>query len=403
MKAMCAFVAAVGLVACCVASADELDDQELITRVARERHDPPPNDTAPGNATDLNQAEQQARVDLTLAQSRLELVLARKALRTNQFKDAATRAQRVLGLLKELPREVDASEYELQSEGILARAEKAGVDVAALAEQAPEPPPPGFDDYLDDQTRAAAEVARRYTGADRDTIDTRVDPRTLRQRTLRRQRPDDYGYRPGKEIFDVDTILERDRQRLYYEDALWKTYSADAARLLTEADEARVVPAGEVAYPDDWPEKTAKRAKYADGEIARSQSWIDQDGREWYVAIYDINDLTINPPRIDPVYSLDLAENMYYALDRHALRWGLGAYNLGWGAYGRGWGPFHYRDPWDWGPYYPQAHYFGGMPSLGWRQPLHSAERQEQIVEMIKAFTMRSTESKIISLPPQEQ
>jgi hypothetical protein len=385
----------VSLVVCCVATADQVDDQALIAQVARERSGPPATDATARNTADLSRAEQEARIDLALAQSRLELVLARKALRTNQVRDAAIRAQRVLDLLKELPQDVDASELELQAEGILARAEKAGVDTTRLAEPTSAEAPLGSDDYLDGQSRAAAEVARRYTGADRDTIDTRADAHTLRQRTLRRQRPDDYGYRPGKEIFDVDTILERDRQRLYYEDALRKSYSADAARLLTEADETRVVPVGEVAYPDDWPEKTVRRAKYADGEIARSQSWIDEDGREWYVAIYDINDLTINPPRVDPVFSLDLNENTQYALDRHALRWG-------WGAYNWGWGPFQYWDPWYTGPLYSPACYFGGAYGLGWHQPLHSAERQEQIVEMIKAFTMRSTESQIISLPPQE-
>ena len=161
MRPTCALVMVVGLVTCGVASGDEIDDRALIAQAADERHDPqtatPAQDTA-----DLSQAEHEARIDLTLAQSRLELVLARKALRTGKVRDAAVRAQRVLGLLEELPRELDASEYELQAEGILARAEKAGVDLAALAEQSSATTPTGFDDYLDDQTHAAAEIARRY-------------------------------------------------------------------------------------------------------------------------------------------------------------------------------------------------------------------------------------------------
>ena len=47
-----------------------------------------------------------------------------------------------------------------------------------------------------------------------------------------------------------------------------------------QADEARVAPQGVVSYPDNWPEIVAKRAEYKDGVIARSPSWIDQDGRE---------------------------------------------------------------------------------------------------------------------------
>ena len=378
----------VGLVAGGVVSADELEDRALIAQVADERHDPQTTTTPTKETADSSQAEQEARVDLTLAQSRLELVLARKALRTGQLADAAVRAQRVMGLLKELPRELDASEYELQAEGILARAEKAGLDVAALGEQTSAAALPSFDDYLDDQTRAAAEVARRYTGPTRDTIDTRVDARTLRQRTLRRQRPDDYGYRPGKEIFDVDTILERDRQRVYYEDALRKAYSADAARLLTEVDEARVVPVGDIDYPDDWPEKVAKRAKYAAGEIARSQSWIDQDGREWYVAVYDINDLIRVPPKVDPALTLGLTRGFYYGLGWQTPYWG--------------WDPFGYGYPWYGGGGFSPSQYFGGLDGYVWRTPMYSPERQEQIVQMIEAFTTRSTESKVIPLVPLE-
>lgn len=388
MRTVYALVAVVGLVAFGTAWADEVDDQALIAQVESERPDARQTGASkPKGPQDLGQAEQEARIALTVAQSRLELVLARKALRTHQIKDAAIRAQRVLNLLKELPPQVDASEFELQAEGILARAEKAGVDVAALAERASGgTSPPGFDDYLDKQTRAAAEVGQRYTGADRDTIDTRIEAETLRRRTLQRQIPGDYGYRPGKEIFDTDAILERDRQRVYYEDALHTAYSADAARLLTEADEARVAPVGEIAYPDDWPEKVARRAKYAGGEMARSESWIDQDGREWYVAVYDIRDLTYVPPDFQPTFSLDPAENLRNTLDRHALRWGHGF--------------FGGLPTWDLDVTIPLLRYFGGVDDYAWRGPKYSAERQEQIVEMIKAFTTKSTESEIIPLAP---
>jgi hypothetical protein len=391
MRTVAAFAAVVGVVTFAAVSADAGDDHALIAQAAAARQNASGGgDQEPATAPrtdDLGELEQEARIELTLAQSRLELVLARKALKTGRHKDAAVRAQHVLNLLGELPQEIDASVYELQAEGILARAQKAGVDLEAIRVRvADEPAAPGFDDYLDDQAQAAARVARRYTGADRDTIDTRVDARTLRQRTLRRQVPDNYGYRPGREIFDVEAVLERDRQRVYYEDALRKAYKADEARLLTQADEARVVPEGDVAYPDDWPEKVQKRARYAGGELARSESWIDRDGREWYVAIYDIRDLIYVPPDFQPTFSLDPVESERAVLDRHALRWRSGIFNS------------YY--PGDIAAGIPLLRYFGGVDDFALRGPKYSVERQEQIVEMIKAFTTQTTEAKIIPLAP---
>jgi hypothetical protein len=391
MRIASVFATAAALAIFVTASANANDDYDLIAQVGTTEPDTPartgPVPPAARASDDLGELEREARIEVTVAQARLELVLARKALKTGDHKEAALRAHRVLNLLKELPTEVDASVYELQAEGILARTEKAGIDVEALrAQAAGEGGLPGLDDYLDDQARAAARVARGYTGADRDTIDMRGDAQTLRQRALRRQVPDDYGYRPGKEIFDIDAVLERDRQRVYYEDALRTAYQADEARLLTQVDEARVVPEGDVAYPDDWPEKAAKRAKYAGGEIARSQSWIDKDGREWYVAIYDIRDLIYVPPDFQPTATLDLVENERNAADRHALR----LYS----------GIFHSYYPEDIAAGIPLLRYFGGVDDFEFRGPKYSVERQQQIVEMIKAFTTQLTESKIIPLAP---
>jgi hypothetical protein len=384
-------LAMIAVAGCAIGLASAQEDQAPSAQAASEQPDasasaPPPRAAAPG-ADNLSQAERAARIDLTMAQARLEVVLARKALRMQQHQDAAMRAQRVLDLLKEVPPEVDGSVYELQAEGILARAAKAGVDLAAVRESATSAKiRSGLNDYLDDQTRAAARVARRYTGADRDVIDTRVSAEALRQRTLRRQVPDDYGYKPAREIIDVDAVLERDRQRLYYEDALRNMYQADEARLLTQADEARVVPDGDVAYPDDWPEKVARRGEYAGGQIARSPSWIDQDGREWYVAIYDIRDLIYVPPDFQPPFSLDLVESARNELDRHALRWHSGVF--------RGYYPAEIAAG------IPLLRYFGGVDDFALRGPKYSVERQRQIVEMIRAFTAQLTERKIISLEP---
>ena len=76
--------------------------------------------------------------------------------------------------------------------------------------------------------QAAAEIARQYTGADTRDIDTRGDAEALRERALWNQMPDEHGYRPAKEIIDVHAVLQRDRQRLYYQDALRQAYTAES-------------------------------------------------------------------------------------------------------------------------------------------------------------------------------
>ena len=383
--AMTAFVGAAG--------ADVLDDQELIAQSVAERQAAdesqetatPASDQAPD---ELSRLEEQARIDLVLSQARLELIQSRRALRARRFVEAARKAQTVLRLLKQLPGGVDASVYELQAEGILAKAERAGVAIDRVPATAPESPEErrlaAATYRLDGQARAAAQIARGYEGADTADIDTRGDAQALRERALWNQMPDEYGYRPSKEIIDVETVLERDRQRLYYQDALRTAYKADEARLLVEADEARVAPHGVVSYPDNWPEIVAKRAEYQDGVIARSPSWIDQDGREWYVALYDIRDLIYVVPDFQPPMGVTVGEQLRNTFDREALRWRSEIF-----------GGF----PEDLAAGIPLLRYFGGIDDRA--GPRYSAERQQQIVEMIKAFVgPRTTEPTIQTVGP---
>ena len=308
------------------APADEVDDAALLERAARDR--------AP-RARDLDEQERLARIDLTLAQVQLDLVVARKALQVRDYDAAADRALRAQIRLRELPAEVEASAYELQAEGIIARAAKAGVNIEAL------------------QRQVAGETGQRI---DREPIPA-DPPRRLDARHVQRQ----------AELRDA--------------------YQADAARLLVEADAARVVPKGEIAYPDDWPERVARRADHAGGEIARSASWLDADGREWYAAVYDVQDLIYVPPDFQPSFSLDPVEDLRNTLDRDALRWRSGIFNWGLG-------------PYDWWQTIPLLRAFGGFDDYVFRGPKYSAERQQQIVEMIQAFNERGTEAKIISLEP---
>ncbi len=208
-------------------------------------------------------AEQQARVELTLARIRLELVLARKAIDQGQLESAARRALRVQALLGRLPDDVDAGAEALQVEAILARARKAGVEVDALA------------------ALAAAPIAHADDAA-RPAVPASAD---LTRQKLRQQR-----------------------------------LASDRVRVLTSADEAGIVPLAEITYPPDWPRRVASRARFRGGQIARSGSWIDDKGYERYVAIYDVHDLIYVPPDFQPPFSLVLPEALRNTLDRAALR-----------------------------------------------------------------------------------
>jgi hypothetical protein len=319
------------------------DDKQLIERAPGQR----PSETAAAPAAppstqpescpdELAQAERQARVEANVALAKLELVLARKALRGGDLSEAAARAERVLGRLRDVPPQMDLSEIELQAEGILARAAQAG-----------------------------AKVERRFA----ESADRSASPTTARQ--------------PGRPIIDVDTILARDKQGVAYQDALREAYKGDEARMLVEAEETRLAPDGVVSYPSDWPERVAKRQKWAGGQIARSASWYDQDGREWYVAIYDIHDLIYVPP--------DFGIEAQFADDRFQLRNTLDRERF----WDRGFG---------WGGYSPDEtisllRYFGGVNAWVDRGPKYSPEKQREVVEMIRAFTGARVEESG-SLPP---
>ncbi len=343
---------------------------------------PAPQDPAAALPAD---EEQVARNEANLALARLELVQGRKLLAAGQHAEAAKKAQRALVLLRQLPPEIDASEQTLQAEGILAVAARNGVNVAALArDAAAEAPLTEGDRARDRATQGAARVARQYEGSDRPDVDNSGDVRALRERTLRRQAGDRHAYRPGKSIIDVDGVIATDEARRDYQDALREGYKADEVRLLTAVDEARVVPDGDVAYPSDWPQRVARRQPYAGGMIARTPSWYDAEGREWFIAVYDIHDLIYVPPDfgIDAYAAHGIRGNRDQQ-DRRALR----DRSMIFGGYA--------SDLYDG---IPLLRYFGGVNAWALRGPRYSAEKQAEIVDLIARFTGARVENP--PLPP---
>lgn len=333
MKKMTAFALACAGSLSVVAWAAGGDDRDLIEAAAADRRAPAAAPAAAGAAkTDgLDAVESQARSEAALAQARLELVLARKSLKAGDAADAARRARAALKLLE--PAAGDVSVWELQAEGILARASRAQARVT-----------------LSDSPQEAATTPAAATDG----------PRT-------------------------PTIVEQDEARLAYQGALHEAYSADETRRLIEAHEARVAPQGEVAYPPDWKDRVARRAKWSGGEVARTRSWTDKDGREWYAAIYDIRDVTYVVPDFQPVVSLDFAENDRNGRDREALRQRSAIF----GGYAE-----------DLAAGIPLLRFFGGVDDMAFRGAKYSREKQAEIIEQIRAFTTQQTEALVIPLNP---
>lgn len=338
MKRMLA-VAWIGMAPWGLALAADQDDRALLLGAAA-RHG-----LAPASKTEtLTDAERAARAELAVASAKLELILAKKALAANQLADAAGRAEHILALLKGLPATDAITEMTLQADGIVARAERAGLEIHAS----------------DAPASNAAEMAAPAM------------PTTEPQ-------PADQAVR-----MNTDVIRERDLRQLEHDVALRERYKSDETRVLSDADEARVVPYNDVDYPPDWPERVAKREKYANGQAARSKSTVDEQGREWYAAVYDISDLTYEPPDFHPASSMFLDENLRDALDREALRQRSQIF----GGYAS-----------DLAAGIPLLRFFGGVDDYEFRGSKYSSDRQRQIAEMTNAFMQRMNEPKVISVP----
>ncbi len=369
------------------------DDRELIERAAARRDagggtavsaqaSAGAASSATAGAEDLRSAEKQAEAQAAISNARLLLIRARKALSESQPAAAARQARQALDLLAGLGGRGEAGELELQAEGVIARAARAGADVGA-APAAGDAGDASGDAALDRKVRAAGRIARHFEGSDTPDVDTRGDASALRDRTIETQGGDKYPYRPGRAIIDVDAVLERDRQRLAYEGALDTAYKADEARRLTAAHEARIAGDDVVQYPDNWPEIVKKREKWKDGAVAKSRSWTDKDGKEWYVAVYDIHDLIYVPPDFDGTSYI--GGNSIAAADRAALR----ERSQIFGGYAE-----------DLAAGIPLLRYFGGVDDFEYRGPKYSLERQDEIVRMIRAFTNRAEGATIETIAP---
>ncbi len=347
------------------------DDRALIEQAALQTGRPIAPTGAERGAVPPMTEEQSARAEANVALAKLQLVLARKAFAAKEYEQAAVKALHVHALLRQLPPEIGVEELALQADGLLLRASREGVKIDQLERDAVETTPfaPG-DAEMDRATQAAARIGQRYDGAPRREIDTSGDVRALRDRTMRQQAADEFQYRPGRALVDAGALRAEAEQSVQYEAGLREAIKTDEIRALLAADEARVIPSGVMSYPNDWWERVERRKKWAGGQIARSESRIGKDGQEWYVAIYDIRDLTYVPPDFDPHWNASIREDLRDLHDRREF------WDHAYLFFGR-------NDPYDG---LMTLNFFGGLDPIARRGPKYSYERQRQIMNTIEAM-----------------
>lgn len=339
-------------------------DQQVIERAATD---------VQGKPTVEDADVREARIEATLAGAKLELAKARKASRADEHSVAVRHATTVLGMLDGFPDGNEtAAEYQLQAEGILAKAArfagKASRQSRVAGEQVESRP--ADDGFAHFDNRAPQAVKQSYTGGRSRYITTSIGMGVSDS--------------PEGAMIDVEAIADvNDHREREYQADLAEAYKADELRRLIEADEARVAPENDVAYPENWRERSEKRDQYKGGLIARSQPWRDKDGREWHAAVYDISSLTYVPPDFQPPFSLDPVEDLRNTLDRQALRERSQIFG-------------GYAD--DLAAGIPLLRAFGGFDDYMMRGPKYSEQRARDIVEMIKAVTTPSSEAKVIML-----
>ncbi len=335
MKASVYSLGCVAAVLMMTATVSAQDDRQMIDEAAADRAQAVTVESIPADAS--SSEEVRARAALALATAKLELVLARKALKAKQWAKAGEHADRARTALADVPGD-DADAARLQAEGIVARA---GVSGSQL------------------------EPANARVTASSDARE--------------------WAYRGGSREINKRGIYARDDQQVFYEGGLREMVRSDELRRLIETDEARIAPRGAIEYPAVWPERAAARAEYEGGQIARSESTVDASGREWFTAVYDISDLTYVPPNFTGAPTFDAYANTLRLANLTALR----ERSQIFGGYAE-----------DLAAGLPLLHYLGGLDDYSYMGPRHSYERRREIVEMMRAFTGQHGEAMITSQPP---
>ncbi len=217
-------------------------------------------------ALTLLEEQQRAAAAQVIRKVRLNILQAGQAITTGQHALATQLIAESEQLLDQLPPEVDAEPHWKKLAGL--RNSVAAHQSAATSTTAIDPQQ--IKDVFDQHPLLLTDTGENNDDASTATV--APEPGTL---------------------IDVDAALEPMEQRLNYERDVYRaTMSARANTLLTASEAALPAsPDGAMTFPADWPERSARRAKYRGGMIYRTPEFTGADGQTYYTAIYDLGDL----------------------------------------------------------------------------------------------------------------
>lgn len=246
-------------------------------------------------ALDLIEDGRALRVEDTFRTVRLDIIQAREALRRQDRPLAILKVNHARAALARLPRDVDSSLYRKELDRLIpaaaAKSSAARKPAVHLSEESqppsvpvePEAPKVHEPDYelqylmKEEQQYTPHNDLERYFGLWDEGINR-------------------------KYASDMDRAIRAARAEWYFD---------------TLAD--GVTPRADMAYPADWPQRTARRARYAEGEIYRGPITKDKEGRDVYTSVYDLGDLVHPVPNFYGV-NPDANIRLQGLLDRQALR-----------------------------------------------------------------------------------
>lgn len=289
------------------------------------------------------------KIEEVIRGARLAIVQAREALRGGDAALAHERIKDGRAMLQRLPDDVDVVPYRTELDRLTLAARR-----------------------IEKRNERAGEAPRLGDAGQVETDDAPVND--IEPSASFDPPPGAPRYEPDGKIIDPVKLtqdLEYDPFRRYQRDMDFAV-RASRANWFLASDETGLLPGPrtDLAYPADWPERVARRAKYYGGEIYRGPTATGPDGQEYYTAIYDLGDLVHPVPNFNPYYDPFVGRQLEGQLDRDWIR----RRSLMFGGYAS-----------DLAAGIPVLQYYGGMDN--WAvAPRSDATELERVLRIIDAF-----------------
>ncbi len=247
----------------------------------------------------LLEEQQAASIDQVLRSVRLAFIQAGQANRAGDTDLAQQNLDTAARLLDTLPAFVDADPYRTELKRLtLAVSRKARRTREAAPAEAPESRE-NTETHAIGSTVTMTEISQDIP-CDDVTVTTTVET---------------------GQIIDVQGLIHDDHARHVYDRELASALAHQRANVILSNNEAAMPPPTTgLNYPSDWPEKSARRARWRDGVVYRTPSFTGEDGQEYYTAIYDLGDLVHPVPNFYASFPGFGADQYRELLDREALR-----------------------------------------------------------------------------------